>query len=380
MATNFVTCQICGGFFKSITNTHLANHGISVQEYQKKYPDSPINIEGLAYSRVAHLRGKSYKEVYGEEKSKTLKLSRKEDAINQFKNPDQRKLRKITSSVPMTEEGKKKLSESMTEHGGTNYRRRALDHYGNKCQKCECKLEEKELVVHHKDLTNINSKLGNHCIDNLMVLCKPCHSKLHNELSKTAKRWTGLNHIERGVHYIFKGLNQEYGLDLSDVNFKDTPKRVARAFAEIFEGVKNTEEQITAIINTSFPSTNDEMVVVKDIRCYSMCPHHLLPVEYCMHVGYIPKGRVLGISKLARIADILAKRPVIQETFTVDVVKALQKLEVQGAMCLVNGIHYCMRMRGIHQANSTTTTSAIYGAFNKIEARSEFLAIINRSY
>lgn len=374
-----VKCQICNKEFKRITNTHLSkHHDITMAQYMAQFPESPIDTEGLANSRVSHLRGKSYEEVYGPEKGQGLKNQRKAAAKKQFEDPNQRELRKQTSSFAMAKESKKKSSKSMTKHGASVYRKRALEYYGNICERCGNEFEEKKLCVHHKDMNNLTYELGNHSVENLMVLCRPCHTKLHIELAKTTNKFVGLSHIERGVHYLFMGLKQEYGLDLTDVNFKDTPKRVARAWAEIFEGVRNTDEQVEEILGASFPSDSDEMVIVKDIRAYSMCPHHLLPVEYTIHIGYVPNGSVLGISKLSRLAEILARRPVLQEKMTTDIIKALEKLGVKGAMCIVEGIHYCMRMRGIKQANAITGTSAIYGVFNEIAARAEFISMVKK--
>lgn len=111
-----------------------------------------------------------------------------------------------------------------------------------------------------------------------------------------------------------------------------------------------------------------------------MCPHHLLPVEYNISVGYIPHGKVLGISKLSRLVEVLAKRPVLQETLTHDIVDYLNmSLGVAGAICEVEGVHFCMKMRGVKQQNSKMITSAISGVFKDKNngARAEFLQLIN---
>ena len=376
-----IICQICKKKFKRITNTHLKkNHNTTMAQYRQEFPDAPIDMDGLAYSRVAHLRDKSYDEVYGPDKAETLKKTRKKDALRQMQNPDQIKVRQEKSGYEFTVEQKKYLSELRTTHGANNYRVRALEHYGDHCQRCGDKFNLKKLVVHHKDFLNIHSELGNHELENLVVLCKSCHAKLHNELSKVAGKFSGISNIEKGVHFILKGLNDEFGLDLKDENFKDTPKRVARAYYEIFEGVKNTKEQVKEILDSSFPSDLNEMIISKNIHVYSMCPHHLLPVEYNISVGYIPHGKVLGISKLSRLVEVLAKRPVLQETLTHEIVDYLNmSLGVVGAICEVEGVHFCMKMRGIKQQNSKMITSAISGVFKDKNngARAEFLQLIN---
>jgi len=375
-----IICCICNKKFKRITNTHLKKaHNMTMAKYQKEFPDAPIDMDGLAYNRVAHLRDKSYDEVYGEDKASILKKTRKNDALKQMQDPYQIKVRQEKCGYKFTIEQRKYLSELKTTHGANNYRVRALEYYGDHCQRCVNKFNLKKLIVHHKDLLNIHSELGNHGLDNLAVLCKSCHAKLHNELSKVAGKFTGISNIEKGVHFILKGLNDEFGLDLKDVNFKDTPKRVARAYYEIFEGVKNTKEQTKEILDSSFPSDLNEMIISKNIHVYSMCPHHLLPVEYDISVGYIPDGRVLGISKLSRLVEILAKRPVLQETLTHEIVDYLNmSLGVKGAICKIEGVHFCMKMRGVKQQNSKMITSAISGAFKDKNngARTEFLQLI----
>lgn len=373
-----VECLICGKELKRITNTHLKKHNLSIAEYKKKFPDSKIESSELAYNRVSHLRGKSYIEVYGDKKTNELKQLRKTSAINQFKNFNQKLIRsKMRKGRKMEESTKKILSEKKTIHGGNNYRKRALEFYGNICFRCGKKFDEKDLKVHHKDFNNLNYELGNHDLDNLVVLCKVCHAKLHNEINKTVTGFTGINDIEKGIHLVFKGLKKEFGLDLNDENFKDTPKRIARAYYEIFYGIKNTNEQVKNILASSFLSSNNEIVLVKDIRVFSMCPHHLLPVDYKVHVAYIPNGKVLGISKLARLAEILAKRPVLQEKFVNDVTEALQQINPLGAACLAEGRHYCMIMRGICQPNAVTVTSSLKGVFFEEEsARQELMKLI----
>lgn len=163
-------------------------------------------------------------------------------------------------------------------------------------------------------------------------------------------------------------------------NFHATPKRFARAYYEIFEGCVDTQRQIDEVLATKFPSNgNDSMVVAKDIVCFSMCPHHLLPVEYHVCVGYIPNksGEVLGISKLGRLVNILAKRPALQEAFTKDIVDNLHKIGISGAIALVEGQHMCMRMRGAKAVNSTITTTAVSGTFaDDASAKAEFMSDI----
>jgi GTP cyclohydrolase IA len=186
----------------------------------------------------------------------------------------------------------------------------------------------------------------------------------------------GSEFIENGVVLILQGLKRSFGLNLDDVNLKDTPKRVARAYAEIFSGIKDTDSQVDEILDSKFPGEGyDEMVVCSGIKVYSMCPHHLLPVEYTVNLAYIPKESVLGISKLSRLADILARRPVLQEILTRDIGKALERLGPLGVAVTVSGIHYCMKMRGIKKEGSVIT-SYVFGAFREDQkTKEEFFTI-----
>lgn len=189
----------------------------------------------------------------------------------------------------------------------------------------------------------------------------------------------GQHHIAFGVSQILRGLHEAYGLDVEDPNFVGTPARVARAYKEIFGGLRGTEEQVQDLLSTAFPCSSSEMVIQTDIRVFSMCPHHLLPVDYNMAIAYIPKkgARVLGLSKLSRLAEILARRPVLQEQLVADITDSLLSMEgCAGAACYAEGMHFCMAMRGAHQPNARTITSSMRGVFYDDDgARQEFLSL-----
>lgn len=189
---------------------------------------------------------------------------------------------------------------------------------------------------------------------------------------------TGIPLVETGVQYILKGLHEEFGLDINNENFRETPKRVARAYYEIFEGI-NCEDEIKNIAEKSFPSEYGGMIMEKDIRVFSMCPHHFLPVEYVVSIAYIPDKKTVGISKLARITEILSKQPELQEMFTEKLSHLLYtELGALGVMVLVKGRHMCMVMRGVKK-DSWTITASIKGRFEEDPAaRAEFLAYANQ--
>jgi len=172
---------------------------------------------------------------------------------------------------------------------------------------------------------------------------------------------------------------KELGYDTSgDPNFADTPDRFARAWSEMFPSKESIEASVEDICSVTFPATYDEMVTTTGIKTFSICPHHLLPVEYDISIGYVPQESVLGLSKVARIAHLLSARAVLQEQLTDDIASMLEKyLKPQGVGVIVRGAHLCMRMRGIQEPNAFVTTSSLKGVFmSRPEARDEFLRFV----
>jgi GTP cyclohydrolase I len=156
-----------------------------------------------------------------------------------------------------------------------------------------------------------------------------------------------------------------------------TPERVARAYAEMFAGLFVDPDEV---LQTTFDENHDELVLVKDIPLYSICEHHLVPWHGTAAVGYIPgeDGRITGLSKLARVVDLYAKRPQVQERLTSQVADAvMRRLEPQGVIVVVQAEHLCMAMRGVRKPGSTTTTSAVRGIFQSDpRSRAEALSLI----
>lgn len=169
------------------------------------------------------------------------------------------------------------------------------------------------------------------------------------------------------------------GLDMSDPNFLDTPQRVARSYEEIFSGLENVDHEVHEIFKTGFPTSYNGIVLEKGITVFSMCPHHFLPIRYEVIIGYIPDGTALGLSKLARIIELMAKMPCIQEDLTERIVNEIEDhIQPLGVICIVKGAHYCMRMRGVKQKDSWTTTSSVRGVFlTKDEMENKFYDLLN---
>jgi len=174
----------------------------------------------------------------------------------------------------------------------------------------------------------------------------------------------------------YKELIKSTGEDIDRPGLKDTPKRASEAFKYLTRGYT---QDIDKVINGAiFESNSDEMVVVKDIEMYSLCEHHLLPFFGKCHIGYIPKGKILGLSKIARIVDFYARRLQIQENLTKQIAETIMKYtNCSGIGVVVEAQHLCMMMRGVEKQNSVMKTSCMLGSFRKeISTRAEFLSLI----
>lgn len=166
------------------------------------------------------------------------------------------------------------------------------------------------------------------------------------------------------------------GEDLNRDGLRDTPERAARAFEFLTHGYHQDIDEV--VNNAIFDSDNDEMVLVKDIELYSLCEHHLLPFIGKCHVAYLPQGKVIGLSKIARIVDMYARRLQIQENMTKQIADTIMQVTgASGVGVVLEAQHLCMMMRGVEKQNSMMTTSMMLGAFRKDPAtRSEFLRLI----
>jgi GTP cyclohydrolase I len=159
----------------------------------------------------------------------------------------------------------------------------------------------------------------------------------------------------------------------------DTPARVARSYAEIFRGL---HERPDDVLSTTFDLGHDELVLVRDIEVYSTCEHHLVPFHGVAHVGYIPStdGRITGLSKIARLVDVFAKRPQVQERLTTQVADAMVRvLEPRGVIVVVECEHLCMSMRGVRKPGARTMTSAVRGVLREVATRAEVMALITKA-
>ena len=180
---------------------------------------------------------------------------------------------------------------------------------------------------------------------------------------------------QAGVRDAVRRIIEAIGEDPSREGLLDTPRRIAEMYEELFTGLHQDPREV---LSTSFQESHREMVILKNIPFYSLCEHHFLPFHGQAHVGYVPKGRIVGASKIARVVDILARRPQLQERLTGQVADAITDgLSPDGVAVVIEAEHLCMTMRGVQKPGTTLITSAIRGAFRRrAVTRSEFLALV----
>lgn len=178
--------------------------------------------------------------------------------------------------------------------------------------------------------------------------------------------------IERAVREILAAIGEDPDRD----GLVETPRRVARAYAEFFAGLQQDPKDV---LSTTFELDHEELVLVKDIPFYSTCEHHLVPFHGTAHIGYIPSedGKITGLSKLARLVEIFARRPQVQERLTTQIVDALMEhLQPKGAIVVIECEHMCMSMRGIRKPGAKTVTSAVRGQVREAATRAEAMSLI----
>ncbi|MCB1708596.1 MAG: GTP cyclohydrolase I FolE [Halioglobus sp.] len=170
------------------------------------------------------------------------------------------------------------------------------------------------------------------------------------------------------------------GEDLERPGLADTPKRAAKAFEFLTRGYGQSVDDV--VNNALFPSDSSEMILVQDVELYSLCEHHLLPFIGKCHVAYIPTGKVLGLSKVARIVDLYARRLQIQESLTSQIAETIMAVtDAEGVGVIIEAKHMCMMMRGVEKQNSVMKTSAMLGCFrNEQKTREEFLSLLQMKH
>jgi GTP cyclohydrolase IA len=193
---------------------------------------------------------------------------------------------------------------------------------------------------------------------------------------RTVETTVDLKRIESAVREILIGIGEDPDRD----GLRQTPVRVAQAYAELFAGLRVDPGEV---LTTTFEANHEELVLVRDIEVFSLCEHHLLPFQGVAHIGYIPgeDGRITGLSKLARLVEVYARRPQVQERLTVQIADLLmERLRPSGVIVVLECEHLCIAMRGINKAGSRTVTSAVRGIFRSdAKSRSEAMSLIIHS-
>jgi GTP cyclohydrolase IA len=189
----------------------------------------------------------------------------------------------------------------------------------------------------------------------------------------TTPRQAGVDHDR--VQRLVSELLAAVGEDPTREGLLETPGRIARMYQEIFAGLNDDP---VAVLSVSFEEGHDEMVILREIPFYSMCEHHLLPFHGQAHVGYLPDGRIVGLSKIARAVEIFARRPQVQERLTSQIADCIEDvLGAKGVGVVIEAEHLCMTMRGVRKPGSTMVTSAMRGRFRSdANTRQEFLGLI----
>jgi GTP cyclohydrolase I len=192
-------------------------------------------------------------------------------------------------------------------------------------------------------------------------------------VSRSADAGFDASKVEEGVRLILEGIGEDPGRD----GLKETPRRVADMYREVFAGL---HQEPDAVVDAVFDVSHDEMIMVRDIDVESLCEHHLLPFAGKAHVAYVPggDGRITGLSKLARLVDVLAKRPQVQERLTTQIADVLERsLKPRGVFVVIEAEHLCMSMRGVKKPGSITVTSAVRGVFRSDpRTRAEAMSLI----
>lgn len=185
-----------------------------------------------------------------------------------------------------------------------------------------------------------------------------------------------LSLFTEGFQKILEGIGQ-LGFDITDANFAETAARAAKGFHELVHDQREVEISVSALLGKTFPAKYTEMVISKHNTAFGVCPHHLLPVIYRISMAYIPTERVLGLSKLSRLARMVARGPRLQEDLTHELADILhQQLQSQGSAVYIEGLHMCMAARGVGAHEARLVTSGVRGVFLELATREEFIKLV----
>lgn len=353
-----LTCKICGKQLPNLSGHVLHSHGMKGKEYKEKY-----GVDRLLTT----------------EQSREMSKRRSEIKIETYKNhPELRQLRSIQmkktmeNKVVSQEEKFSKSLNNTTKPEWVLLRKRLYERSGGKCEICG--ILEDDLLKKNKNRLCIHEKNYHLTVpkdEDCVLCCKSCHKKLHISLSGNIRK----NKLSRIIIDLVKTLAGE---DYVSDNFIETPRRFASVLAE-FSGIDiDFDLELEELANSIFESGSNGIISAINIGAYSLCPHHLLPVEYEISLAYLPQGYAVGVSKLARLCNVLAKKLQLQEHYTSLIADSIIRyLKTPDVAIITKGRHDCMRIRGIRMNDCNIVVSEMRGEFrNNPTLRAEFLSLI----
>ena len=382
-----LSCPLCGeGGYKNLMGHILRQHNMTTEEFRKQ-----ANYEGpLVAPWHARLMAAKSNLLWQDpaihaQRVETVRLSyteelrekRRQDRSEQWQDPDIRAARSagvIRLRAGEDKEVRRSVLRAAHRHQRSPFtilREELYERAGGKCETCGISEEDnlvasgRRLHLHHRNYDRIVPLL-----EDVELLCGSCHRKYHNNVNTKDK----LSEVSKQVGNLLLSL----GVDLSDSNFLETPRRFASYLLEHFADGGLFEQDLEDFHEAAFPSNYDGMIV-QEFSANGICPHHLLPVLYRGAVAYAPIDVTVGLSKLTRISQQCLKYPVLQEMGTLLVADALEEVTMTPHVAVVlRGQHLCMTIRGVRAHDSTTTTSELRGDFySNRSTRSEFMSLVH---
>ena len=378
--TENLVCLICN-YEGPILAGHLKKHKITPSEYKERFGvDRVVTAE---YARMMQ-HASSIKPSSNEARAVGLKRSytpglrkeRSDAAKKQFEDPEQRRVRSVTQKGKVvSKETKEKLRMSrLSPFGKGWYEVKKLVHERSQ-GKCElCGISEEELISSGKRRLFLHEKNYNKAIpdpEDCILCCSSCHPGQHEFLK---------GNLHQKIAHAVIGLIKAAGLDPLDENLIETPRRFASVLMELSGIGNNTDLEMEEFCNSIFPHEGNGLIAARSMLAYSLCPHHLLPVTYRVHLTYLPQGYAVGLSKLSRMVDLLARKLQLQETYTATLADAVvQYLKTPDVGVIVVGKHDCMRIRGVKDESVEIIVSEMRGDFREDSVlRAEFLQLIGK--
>lgn len=366
-----LTCFLCHkGGLQSLSNHIAKKHHISIDEYRNLTGyNGPMYTSESKERRIASLKKANTLEVR-EKKSKTVTKRWQEEEVRQkmLNKLEENKEQRINN----IQKGWKEYQEKKPISPDKILRNELFNRANSRCEICG--ISEKELLDNNKKRLHLHHKTYGKIVpelDDVLLLCPSCHATLH-KTDKTDRN----DRVCRAIGELLRVL----GVDIMGSDFRETPRRMATYFMENVLSDDEIQYNLEEYASSVFENIYDGMILLKDTDIISMCPHHLLPVFYKVSIGYIPvSGLAIGLSKLHRIADIIAKKPMMQETYTSKLADYFQTLlDTKDVAIRVIGNHSCMSVRGVRVPGSEVLTTELRGAFmSDSSTRQEFYLLLN---